>query len=119
MSSFVGRRLHKPARAISISQPMRSVLFLAVLVLLPSPTPATTPQFADGTAQPAFAGRTVIRHNVWVEVPNLDSDKDGATDRIRVQISRPAATESGTKLPVILVASPYSGGTKPYPQYDI
>ena len=111
--------MHKPTVALSISQPMRSALLLAAILLLQVPAPATAPQFAEGMAQPVFAGQTVIRHNVWVEVPNLDSDRDGATDRIRVQISRPAATESGTKLPVILVASPYSGGTKPYPQYDI
>ena len=58
-----------------------------------------------------FAGQPVIRHNVWVEVPNLDTDRDGVNDRIRVQISRPDATDRGTKLPIILVASPYSGGT--------
>jgi X-Pro dipeptidyl-peptidase len=98
---------------------MRVVLLLAALLLLQGPAPATAPQFANGMAQPVFAGQTVIRHNVWIEVPNLDTDRDGATDRIRVQISRPEATEQGTKLPVILVASPYSGGTRPYPQYDI
>jgi X-Pro dipeptidyl-peptidase len=98
---------------------MRSLLFLAALVMLQAPVPATIPQFADGMAQPVFDGQAIVRHNVWVEVPNLDTDQDGATDRIRVQISRPAATEKGTKLPVILVASPYSGGTRPYPRYDI
>ena len=64
-------------------------------------------------------GQPIIRHNVWVEVPDVDTDRDGAHDRIRVQISRPDATERGTKLPIILVASPYSGGTRPYPQHDI
>ena len=119
MNSYETLSLHKAAGALSISQPMRSGVLLALIVMLQGPAPATAPQFADGRAQPVFAGQTVIRHNVWVEVPNLDSDGDGATDRIRVQVSRPAATEKGTKLPVILVASPYSGGTRPYPQYDI
>jgi X-Pro dipeptidyl-peptidase len=96
---------------------MRIFLFVAALLTLQSPP--TTPQFESGLAQPVFAGQPVIRHNVWVEVPNLDTDGDRVNDRIRVQVSRLDATERGTKLPVILVASPYSGGTRPYPQHDI
>ena len=84
-----------------------------------SQTPATAPVFENGLAQPVFAGQPIVKHNVWVEVPALDTDRDGVNDRIRVQVSRPDATERGTKLPVVLVASPYSGGTMPYPQYDI
>jgi X-Pro dipeptidyl-peptidase len=100
---------------------MRNLIVLAVALSLQAqaPAPATAPVFVDGLAQPVFAGQRTIRHNVWVEVPSLDTDRDGANDRIRVQISRPEATETGTKLPIVLVASPYSGGTMPYPQYDI
>ena len=102
---------------------MRTLVLIAVVAaaaLAPqSATPALAPRFEGGLAQPVFAGQPVIRHNVWVEVPNLDSDRDGVNDRIRVQISRPDATERGAKLPIILVASPYSGGTRPYPQHDI
>jgi X-Pro dipeptidyl-peptidase len=75
--------------------------------------------YANGMAQPVFAGQPAVRHNVWVEVPSLDTDRDGVNDRIRVRISRPDVTDRGTRLPVILVASPYSGGTMPYPRYDI
>ena len=98
---------------------MRILFVVVVALALQSQTPATAPVFENGLAQPVFAGQPIVRHNVWVEVPALDTDRDGANDRIRVQISRPDATERGTKLPVILVASPYSGGTMPYPQYDI
>jgi X-Pro dipeptidyl-peptidase len=99
---------------------MRSLVVLIALALaFQSQSPATAPVFENGLAQPVFAGQPIIRHNVWVEVPALDSDRDGANDRIRVQISRPDATERGTKLPIVLVASPYAGGTMPYPQYDI
>ena len=101
---------------------MRPAILAAALlgcVAAQSPPPATAPQFVDGLAQPVFAGQPVIQHNVWVEIPNLDTDRDGVNDRIRVQISRPDATERGTRLPIILVASPYSGGTRPYPQHDI
>ena len=94
-------------------------LALALCVVVQSPAPATAPQFENGLAQPVFANGPIVRHNVWVEVPGLDTDRDGVNDRIRVQIARPDATERGTKLPVILVASPYSGGTRPYPQHDI
>lgn len=98
---------------------MRILVLAAVLLVLQLPPPATAPRFEGGLAQPVFEGQTVIRHNVWVEVPDLDTDRDGVHDRIRVQVSRPEATERGTKLPVILVASPYSGGTRPYPRHDI
>ena len=98
---------------------MRSLLVVLIALAVQSAPPAAAPVFENGRAQPVFAGQTTIRHNVWVEVPALDSDRDGVNDRIRVQVSRPEATERGTKLPVILVASPYSGGTMPYPQYDI
>jgi X-Pro dipeptidyl-peptidase len=64
-------------------------------------------------------GQPVIRHNVWVEIPHLDSDRDGVNDRIRVQVNRPAATEEGTRLAIVLTASPYSGGTRPWESYDI
>ena len=76
-------------------------------------------EFVDGLAQPVFAGQPVVRHNVWVEIPNLDSDRDGVNDRIRIQVRRPNATESGVRLPVVMIASPYSGGTLPFPQHDI
>jgi X-Pro dipeptidyl-peptidase len=81
--------------------------------------PAPAQEFVDGLAQPVFAGQPVISHNVWVEIPNLDTDRDGANDRIRIQVRRPNATETGVKLPVVMIASPYSGGTRPYHTYDI
>lgn len=98
---------------------MRACLALTAVLLLQLQTPASAPSFDNGLAQPVFAGQPVIRHNVWVEVPDVDTDRDGVRDRIRVQVSRPDATERGTRLPIVLVASPYSGGTRPYQQYDI
>jgi X-Pro dipeptidyl-peptidase len=100
---------------------MRTCLVLAALVLLQiqAPAPASAPQFENGLALPVFAGQPVVRHNVWVEVPAVDTDRDGVNDRIRVQISRPDATTRGTRLPVVLVASPYTGGMRPYPRHDI
>jgi X-Pro dipeptidyl-peptidase len=90
----------------------------AVAAMLP-PSPAWSQEFVDGLAQPVFAGQPVISHNAWVEIPNLDTDRDGANDRIRIQVRRPDATENGVRLPVVMIASPYSGGTRPYHTYDI
>jgi X-Pro dipeptidyl-peptidase len=100
---------------------MRILVVVTLLIALQAAgsPPATAPQFVDGLAQPVFAGQDVIRHNVWVEIPGLDTDRDGVNDRIRAQISRPSATEKGTKLPVVLSASPYTGGMMPYPRHDL
>jgi len=72
---------------------MRSFLVVLLALALQSQAPATAPVFENGLAQPVFAGQPIIKHNVWVEVPSIDTDRDGANDRIRVQISRPEATE--------------------------
>jgi X-Pro dipeptidyl-peptidase len=75
---------------------MRSAVIAALAVISiaqQSQTPATAPVFENGLAQPVFAGQPIVKHNVWVEVPALDTDRDGVNDRIRVQVSRPDATE--------------------------
>jgi X-Pro dipeptidyl-peptidase len=95
---------------------MKRITLLAALLLS---TAASAQQFIDGLAQPVFAGQPIVSHNVWVEIPNLDSDRDGINDRIRIQVRRPNATDAGVKLPVVMIASPYSGGTLPFPQHDI
>jgi X-Pro dipeptidyl-peptidase len=97
---------------------MKTAITLTLVALLLSAT-AAAQEFIDGLAQPVFAGQPIISHNVWVEIPDLDSDRDGVDDRIRIQVRRPNATETGTKLPVVMIASPYSGGTLPFPQHDI
>ena len=98
---------------------MRLVLPVVAAILLLQPSGVETPRFADGLAQPVFSATDVVRHNVWVEIAGLDSDRDGAADRIRLEIHRPSATERGTRLPVVLIASPYAGGTLPYPRHDL
>jgi X-Pro dipeptidyl-peptidase len=115
-------RTGAPGSASALQTGMRSTKHLlvcaaALLALRPAWAPAQ--EFVDGLAQPVFAGQPIVSHNVWVEIPGLDSDRDGVDDRIRTQVRRPAATQSGTRLPVVMIASPYSGGTLPFPQYDI
>ena len=69
-------------------------------------TPAAAQRFIDGLAQPVFAGQPIISHNVWVEVSDLDSDRDGVSDRNRIQVRRPDATENGVKLQNSLPGQP-------------
>src|SRR5918996_1441207 len=60
----------------------------------------------DGVTQPVFGDADAIRERVWVDT-DFDSDRDGSDDRIAVDIMRPAATEQGLKVPVIIDDSPY------------
>lgn len=71
------------------------------------------PVFRDGMAQTveAFADRSKwIREHLWVET-EFDSDQDGKKDRVHVDVTRPAQTEEGLKVPVIYESSPYFAGT--------
>ena len=111
--------MHRGPCLVSMPR-MRSLLAATTALLLCRQAPVPeAPRFVDGLAQPVFGAADVVRHNVWVEIPGLDSDRDGANDRIRLEVHRPAATDRGTRLPVILVASPYAGGTLPYPRHDL
>jgi X-Pro dipeptidyl-peptidase len=96
-------------------------VMLIMFMPLFGPAAAGAQQFIDGLAQPVFdvAGANLITQQVWVQVPGVDLDRDGFNDRIRVQIRRPAVTDNGVRLPIVMVASPYSGGTLPYHTYDI
>ena len=64
---------HAAPLAKSLNMMRTLVLLLAAALLVPQGVPVTKPQFVDGLAQPVFADQAVIRHNVWVEVPNLDT----------------------------------------------
>jgi X-Pro dipeptidyl-peptidase len=79
-----------------------------------SPSRPAGPVFRDGQAQvvPAFSDPTSwIRHDLWVET-ELDSDGDGQPDRVHVDVTRPAQTDSeGLRVPVVYETSPYYSGT--------
>ncbi|MER7544954.1 Xaa-Pro dipeptidyl-peptidase [Spirillospora sp. NPDC127506] len=60
----------------------------------------------DGVTQPVFSYEDAIREHVYVE-SSVDSDGDGAKDRVNVDIIRPEETEHGLKVPVIMDESPY------------
>jgi X-Pro dipeptidyl-peptidase len=73
----------------------------------------TLPVFADGQAQvvEGFADPgTWVRHDLWVET-EFDSDGDGRPDRVHVDVSRPAQTDTeGLRVPVVYESSPYYSG---------
>jgi X-Pro dipeptidyl-peptidase len=59
-----------------------------------------------GVTQPVFGYDDAIRERVLIDSP-YDSDDDGARDVIAVDIMRPAASERGLRVPVIMDPSPY------------
>lgn len=62
--------------------------------------------FFNGKSLATFDTTDVIREVVYVEAP-VDTDNDGQTDLIKVNIIRPKTTH---RLPVIMTASPYQQG---------
>lgn len=104
---------------MSVALARLSVGLGALILTAAAATPAgaqtkTVPVFENGQAQivPAFADTTTwIRQELWVET-DFDSDKDGKKDRVHVDVTRQAQTESeGLKVPVIFASSPYFAGT--------
>ena len=99
--------------------PARDVYVLLAAVctlhLLPTTTAAQAgPVFEDGQAQvvPAFEDPDQwVQHHLWVET-EFDSDGDGKLDRVHIDVTRPAQTETeGLRVPVIYETSPYYSGT--------
>jgi X-Pro dipeptidyl-peptidase len=60
----------------------------------------------QGVTQPVFGYDDAIRERVFVDSP-YDSDVDGTPDVIAVDIMRPAASDRGLRVPVIMDPSPY------------
>ena len=86
---------------------------LALLLSSLAATAQTGPVIENGQAQvvPAFADSSAwIRHDLWVET-EFDTDGDGKPDRVHVDVTRPAQTDSdGITVPVIYETSPYYSG---------
>jgi len=71
------------------------------------------PKFIDGEARviEGFAdARQWVRDALWVET-EFDSDGDGKRDRVFVNVTRPAQTEQGLKVPIVYETSPYYAAT--------
>ena len=59
------------------------------------------------STQPVYDYADAIRESVYVDT-HLDTDSDGQTDKIAIDIVRPRETEAaGVRIPVIMDASPY------------
>ena len=85
------------------------------------PAQAVGPVFQNGMAQivPAFADSSQwIRQHLWVET-DFDTDRDGRNDRVHVDVTRPAQTAAGLKVPVIYGSSPYYAGTSDFVGWDV
>jgi X-Pro dipeptidyl-peptidase len=84
--------------------------FAAALLGLPSASAGGTPTIslgADGETSAAFSYTSAIRERVFIPIAGVDQDGDGADDRIAIDVTRPAETEQGLKVPAIVYASPY------------
>ena len=82
---------------------------MSATALAASEQPPPWLEVENGVTQPQFAFAEAIEEVVFVETP-LDTDDDGARDRIRIRISRPAETETeGIDVPVVFEHSPYRG----------
>src|SRR5262245_62105997 len=81
---------------------------LAATGVAAAANPGSSPSIVvqDGVTQPVFGYADAIRQRVWVDT-TLDSDNDGAGDRIAMDIIRPKASGQGLEVPVIMDASPY------------
>ncbi|SFQ55760.1 X-Pro dipeptidyl-peptidase [Amycolatopsis arida] len=80
--------------------------------LLPAGTGAAAPPaptVRDGLSQPIYSYADAIRERVWVDI-GLDADRDGRSDRVVVDVIRPAEpARRHLRVPVIMDASPYYG----------
>jgi X-Pro dipeptidyl-peptidase len=85
-----------------------------------SPDEPQQPVFVDGMAQPVFSSDPAdwVVEELWV-TSDVDSDGDGALDRVHFDVTRPAETEQGLDVPVVYEASPYYAGGNPITNHDV
>ncbi|MBA2892428.1 Xaa-Pro dipeptidyl-peptidase [Nonomuraea soli] len=88
-------------------------VLLASALLPPLPAIAGEPpsvKVENNATQPVFSRADAVLQTVYVEVAGTDSDHDGQSDRVAVDILRPKETDQGLKVPTIMEASPYYAG---------
>ncbi|GAA5155678.1 Xaa-Pro dipeptidyl-peptidase [Nocardioides marinquilinus] len=72
----------------------------------PAEAPAAKPVLRNGVTAPVYSYGNAVRETVYVSAPDFDGD--GERDSIAADIIRPReAAAAGTKVPVIMDASPY------------
>ena len=62
---------------------------------------------ADGKTAPVFSYQDAIRERVFIPVDGVDSDNDGITDRVSIDIVRPKESGPALKMPAVIDPSPY------------
>jgi X-Pro dipeptidyl-peptidase len=126
MSPLAGTGRAGPARPTIGRRGLGAAVALLVFVAFafaakPAAAQVTGPVFVDGQAQPVFSTvpATWVRQELWVET-TIDSDFDGARDRIHIDVARVQETETiGLKVPVVMEVSPYYGGDVPVVNWDV
>jgi X-Pro dipeptidyl-peptidase len=85
-----------------------AILMLTTMAGAPGASAVEPPGIvvADGVTQPVFDYGTAIRERVWVE-SDVDSEGNDELDLVAMHIIRPAASDEGLQVPVIMDASPY------------
>lgn len=53
------------------------------------------PVFTNGEAQPVYNGHPLVKDEVWIPVPGVDTDRDGKDDQICATVYRPKDTDLG------------------------
>jgi len=99
-----GRRFSLPHAAVAIVAAAGAATLLGAGTVKADAPPSIVVQ--NGETQAAFGYTDAIRQRVWVD-SDFDSDKDGVDDKIAVDIIRPAASDQGMKVPVVMDDSPY------------
>ena len=92
--------------------PRRIVAGLAVaaLAVFAAPARAADPSIvigSDGETAAAFSYADAIRERVFIPLPGIDQDLDGAADRTAIDIIRPQESGPAMKVPAIVDPSPY------------
>jgi X-Pro dipeptidyl-peptidase len=75
-------------------------------------------EIAAGETQPVFSRADAISQTVHIET-EIDSDGDGARDRVEMRLLRPRETDQGLRVPTIIEPSPYWGGDNPIENHDV
>jgi X-Pro dipeptidyl-peptidase len=83
-------------------------------------TPPPWLKLEGGVTQPVFELANAREETVFVE-SEVDSDRDGKLDRVRIRISRPGETltPEGIDVPVVFEHSPYRGDLGALPNHDV
>jgi X-Pro dipeptidyl-peptidase len=111
-----------PERALAVATAALVALLLsAASAAGQERTPPPWLNLEGGVTQPVFSFDNAIEETVFVE-SEVDSDRDGKLDRVRIRISRPGETETegtGIKVPVVFEHSPYRGNLGTLPNHDV